>query len=342
MTGVTQRSWVLFGFAISLISVAINTFVISSLNDRLKEVDSENAKLNESLTKQATELNRAEIKLDLSRVMHHVAGTVPNEQKQTAREESAALLKSFLTRNYAAEADVPPIEMIKLDIQELSDDIPKLEKLREINQKLLDTTDLKEQERLLEELKKMDTRDRPLDTELAQKVREIQKFAQTELKSKDDVDFWLELFPVLKQSKENIIKNIQTKQARIKELEEKRGDLSKWINLATYAAISLQLFGLMFVLTKDLVKDTKERREKAEKEAKKAEEEAAAAKAEAEEAQEEADEYQQIAEEARADAEKALEEAGEAEQLLADLREEVKLAIERSDEIEEEEKKSEG
>lgn len=315
ITGISPRNWVLMGFGISIISVVINTFIISYINNRVKEIDSEHSRLSDSLSKQALELNRADIKHDLARMMRYFATGVPDAQKADARNESAYLLNNFFHRNYAAETDVAPVELIKFEIEEMSQEMSNLQKLKDINDRMEKTTDADEMDKLIAEMDSLNTKSEAT-TDLGRKMQALKKYALTAFEAKSDFDYWLTLLPVLKESKENIITNINTKQARMKELNEKKANLAGWGDIATYIAVSLQLFGLMFVLTKDIVKDTKERRDKAEKAAAKAEEEAKLAEEETRKAQartrkakKEAKIAEQEAEEAKEEAEGAIEEA---------------------------------
>lgn len=303
MLGISARNWVLLGFGISLISVFISTFIISNIADRLKAVDSEYSNLSNSLNEQALELNRADIKHDMARMMRYFATSVPDAQKADAKNESAYLLNNFLDRNYAAETDVTPVELIKFEIEEMSQEMSNLQRLKEINDKMEQTTDAAELDKLIKEMDSLDTKS-AATTELGQKMQTLKKYALTAFEAKSDFDYWLTLLPILRESKENIINNINTKQARMKQLEEKRANLSWWNDICTYLAVSLQIFGLMCVSSKDLAQDSEAKKAKAEEETRLAEEETHKAKARTEIAKNEARLAEQEAEEAKEEAQK--------------------------------------
>jgi uncharacterized membrane protein len=63
------------------------------------------------------------------------------------------------------------------------------------------------------------------------------------------------LMPVMKSFREEIVDSIQKKENRKRELERERSALAQKANYASYAAITFQLFGLMLILTRDLVKE---------------------------------------------------------------------------------------
>lgn len=165
-----------------------------------------------------------------------------------------------------------------------------------------------EMDKLIAEMDALDTKSEAT-TELGQKMQALKKYALTAFEAKSDFDYWLTLLPILRESKENIITNINTKQARMKQLEEKRANLSWWSDISTYLAVSLQIFGLMCVSSKDLAQDSEAKKAKAEKETRLAEEETRKAKVRTGIAKKEARLAEREAEEAK---EKAVEAVAEA------------------------------
>jgi uncharacterized membrane protein len=63
------------------------------------------------------------------------------------------------------------------------------------------------------------------------------------------------LMPVMKSFREQIVESINRKENRRHELERERSSLTTRTNYASYAAITFQLFGLMLILTKDLLRE---------------------------------------------------------------------------------------
>jgi uncharacterized membrane protein len=61
----------------------------------------------------------------------------------------------------------------------------------------------------------------------------------------------------MKSFREQIVASISQKENRKHELERERSSLTRKANYASYAAIAFQLFGLMLILTKDLLKETR-------------------------------------------------------------------------------------
>lgn len=328
------------GFGLSLISVVINIFILAGINERIKETDGELSKLNESLRTQAAEVSSAEIKNDLFMVLNHVSKLAKGDEKKAAGEDSIVLLQDFLTRYYAAVHEIPANEMLKTESDELAAILPAVEKAREAA-KQARAGNTAEAEKLSKEAEEMHAKYQPI-TDLGKKLQDAVKFTETEgIDEMGTTEITLEIVPYLKTSIEQYLANYQKKEERIKELQNKKANLAWWASLTTYAAVSLQLFGLMFVVTKDLVEDLRDRREAAEKTTLKAEEEAKKAQAEAKEsleeareAKEEADEYIQKAKGAREAAETARKQASEAEDMLAELKDEVRLAIDNVNKME--------
>ncbi len=337
MTNLSARTWVLMGFGLSLIAVVINVFVLASFNDKIKEADGELSKLTASLSSQATEINRAEIKYDLFTVLNHVSKLGKDQEKKMAGNDAAAMLRDYLSRNYAAVNDIPTSEYLKAVNEDLNGQLEIVEKYKTILA-MYEQNKVAEAERLEVEVEKADKDWKP-NSELGKKILEVQNPADSEkIGEGTTTDAYLAVMPVIKSSNEQYIANYQKKEARIKELQERKSNLSGWQNIFTYLAVSLQLFGLMFVVTKDLVKDTKERRDKAKKEAEKAEAEARQAESEAAESKARAKQADIEADKAVARAEKRIEKAqaqvNEALEIAADIKEEVEEFLEEDEEEE--------
>lgn len=318
ITKLSARTWVLMGFGISLLAVVINVFILSGINDRIKEADGELSKLNASLVNQATELTRADMKGDLFTIMHHMSKLSPDKDEQKlAGDDAIEILKEFLKKYYAAVNDVPINEMLKAVNEDLNGDMKVLEKYTAYNSIVQKEGSTPEAERLLQEAQEIQKQNAQAKSELGKKLDAAAKLPDEDnLGSKKTDEVLMSIIPTWKTSNEQYIANTQKKEARIKELQAKKASLSGWQSMFSFLAVSMQLLGLMFVLTKDLVKDTKEQRDKAEKAARAAEEEArqaeieaAAAKARATQANLEADKVEAAAEERIEEAQEAVEAA---------------------------------
>jgi hypothetical protein len=250
----SSKNFVLAGFLISLLSVAFNSIVLSYVNKRLHAVDAEYYDLIESLGKQAAELNEGDSLFDLYRIMHNVAFSVPAVKAKEARQDAEAILKRFLTKYYAAANDVPPTEVTRVEVEEAGQIIPLLEKGLALTQSLQAASDPAERVRLAADLEKLAREIPEPKSELGKKLREIQKYSQAEF-AEDDVLIMAALMPVMKSFREQIVESISKKENRKHELERERSSLTRKANYASYAAIAFQLFGLMLILTKDLLKE---------------------------------------------------------------------------------------
>lgn len=267
MTNISARSWVLMGFAISLISVIINVFVLSGINERIKEADGELNKLTTSLSNQATEMTRAEVIQNFYTTLNHISKFATGDAKKSAEADSIFMLQSSLQKTYAAVNDIPVAEMKKVENEELSNVYLYLSKVKELQKARAEgnTAEAAKLEKETNDLEKVT--DQP-KSELGKKLAEAVEAANPEtLADKSTTEIIFETSPYLQKLNEQYITNYQKKEARIKELQDKKANLSWWASMTSYLAISLQLFGLMFVLTKDITKDVKERREKADKKA---------------------------------------------------------------------------
>ena len=254
MSLTSSRNFVLAGFLISLLSVAFNSIVLSSINKRLQSLDSEYNRLAESLTNQAAELSEGDSLFDQYRIMHNLVLVVPTTKTKDARQDAEAILKRFLTKYYAAANDIPRTEITRVEVDEAGQIIPLLEKGLEMTKTLQATSDPMERLRLAGELAKLSQSVPEPKSELGRKLREIQKHSQAEY-ADNDLVIMSALMPVMKSFREQIVESIQKKENRKHELERERSGLGRRANYVSYAALALQLFGLMLILTRDLVKE---------------------------------------------------------------------------------------
>ena len=316
------------GFGISLISVILSIFVQSNLNERVREADGEIAKLTTSLSSQANEMNRAEIIQNQYTTLNHISRLAEGDQKKAATDDSIYMLQSYLDRVYLAVNDIPVIDVVKSTNEENAEALEFLADLERAKQ----IGNPAEIDRVLKRGEELSKRVDEPKTELGRKMAESARIADADkLADKSTQEIINEISPYLKTLNDQFIANYQKKEERIKKLQEKRAELSMWASIATYVAVSLQLFGLMFILSKDLFRDTRERRERDEREAKQADERGRLAAAEAKKATEEARKARNSLDQPRLWPRQEKEGAKESRDLLAELHEDLKSAVENVD-----------
>ena len=250
----SSRNLVFSGFLISLLSVAFNSIVLSYVGKRLQAVDAEYYKLVESLAKQASEFNEGDSLYHQYRIMHNLAFSVPAAKAKEARQDAEAMLKAFLTKYYAAANDVAPADIVRVEVEEAGQIIPLLEKGLGLMQALQTTSDAAERARLAVALAKLEQEVPEPKSELGRKLREIQKYSKAEFADNDAV-IMSALMPVMKSFREQLVESIHQKESRLHELARERSSLTRNATYASYAAITFQLFGLMLILAKDLMKE---------------------------------------------------------------------------------------
>lgn len=248
----SAKTFMLLGFAISLVSMILNTFVLANIDTRLKAADTEYFKLVEALSKQATELNATDVRFDLYKVLHYVAFSVPAVNTQDARKDAEVLLKGILTRYYATANDISLVEVTRVEVEEMSEVLQKLEKTLALLQALQQSPDQSVRAQLAGALEKLGELETPPKSELAQQLREVGQYAAVESTAENELEILLKLMPLARSLREQILASINKKESRIRALERERASLARQSKYATYAAISLQIFGLMLIFTKDL------------------------------------------------------------------------------------------
>jgi predicted nucleic acid binding AN1-type Zn finger protein len=301
MTNLSARTWVLMGFALSLFSVVVNIFILSGISEKIKDADGEIVKLQESLRLQALDVHRAELKFDLFMILNNLSKISTGDAKKIASEDSNVMLQDFMTIYYSAVNEIPANALLKAESDKLSALLPVIEKMREA-EKQAKAGNNAEAEKLAEEAQTMAANYQP--SALQVKLDEATKFAEAEgVQEMTTTEITSEMAPHIKSLIEQYVSNYNNKEAKIRELQDKKANLTWWSNLATYAAVSLQLFGLMFVLAKDLVSDAATRKQSEIIET----------------------------EEFPADPETNAIRNDECEEMLAELKEEIRLAIEDKD-----------
>ncbi len=233
-----------------------------------------------------------------------------DDEKEEAASDAIDILADSYKNDYIAANDISMSDAIRAENETLIVELAAAEKGKTAME-LASQGKIAEVEQLVKEIEADAAKNVP-KTELGRTLYEMEQKVSGEASvEEDEIDILLRALPVIKPINEQYLASYQKKQERIKELQDRKSNLSGWQNTFTYIAVSLQLFGLMFLLMKDLAKDTNERRERAVKELQKAEEETRAAEAEATEAKARARQANNDADEAEARAEQRIDEAEE-------------------------------
>lgn len=84
MHRISNRTWLVIGFALSLLSVVTNILVVSALNERVRTVDADIAKVESTIRTQTADIDRADFKLDFFRVLHHISKLSKDDEHKAA------------------------------------------------------------------------------------------------------------------------------------------------------------------------------------------------------------------------------------------------------------------
>jgi hypothetical protein len=144
-----------------------------------------------------------------------------------------------------------------VEVEEIGQALPLLEKGLALGQQLQSTSDPAKRAQLTEELNTLSRQAPQPKSELARKLQEVQQYSKAEY-ADSEVMLYSALLPVMKSLREQVVSGSERKHARMRELATTRATLVRRMNYSSYAAIALQLFGLMFILAKDLLKERKD------------------------------------------------------------------------------------
>ena len=262
LTRLSPRAWLLGGFAISLSSVLLNTLVLAQLNGRLAKVNGEIAGIKESLAQMVSEIRRAETKYEMVRMFHWVAMSAPEKYRDTARREAAYPLVNYFTRSYAAVKDISPVEVMRTEMIEMEDDYAAMQKLSELAT-AYEQADESKRPAIEKEIDAVDADACQVPkTELGKKFAELAEIGLAEAEADDESSLLLRAAPTMQKLRDEFIRAHEVKSARLKQLEQQKQSLISSQTLTTSLAVGLQLLGLFFILSRDLVKDYNEARKK--------------------------------------------------------------------------------
>lgn len=260
MRRISNRTWLIVGFALSVLSVVTNVVVVSSVNERVRSADAEIAKLETSIRTQAADIDRADLKFDLFRVVHHLSKLSTGAEHKAAGQDALYFLQDYLKGYYTAVNDIPQSELLRSETAKVAAMLPIIDKIHEAEQLEKDGKTA-ESKTVMAEADAMFAAFTPPD-ELGRNVDKLVEFANDpELAEKPTLDVTGVMAPHFRDLVARYLTNYEANNARLVELRAKRTNLVGWANFATYAAISLQLFALFFFFAKDLVKEEKEETE---------------------------------------------------------------------------------
>lgn len=252
MRNLSIRTWVLIGFVISIIGIFLNVPIVAELNNKIRDVETELSNIRESLRTQANEISRADLEDSLFNILNHISKSQTGEERTSAAKDSIYIRKNFLKRVYAAANDIPASDVLKVENEEMAEELKSVEKYLAAK-KAIEAGNNAEGERLMKEGEALEKASLEPKSDLAKKLREATDSADPEaLAEKTTDEVVVATVPSLKAANEKFLESFQQKETKIKELEERKEYLSWWSNVLTYLAVSLQLFGLLCVLQKDL------------------------------------------------------------------------------------------
>jgi hypothetical protein len=254
MNKISNRTWLIVGFALSLLSVVTNLLVVSGINERVRAVDAEIAKIETSVRNQTADIEKADLKYDLFRLMHHISKLSTGEEHKLAGQDALVFLQDYLKGYYIAVNDISSTELLRSETAKIAAILPVIDKINE-SERLQKEGKVADAKRLMDEADAMFSAFEPAD-ELGRNIDKLVEFANDPaLAEKNTLDVTAVLATNVREMVNRYLTNYESNQAKLAELRARRTELSQWANLATYAAVSLQLFALFFFFAKDLVKE---------------------------------------------------------------------------------------
>lgn len=243
-----KRFWLVAGFAVSVISVVVNTLIIANFNDDKVELQRQHSYAKDRLFEVSASLYQAEAKFDTYKVLHHLAYVnMPKERASDARDDAMYMLEAYLSKAYGAASNVPAIDLYETETQEMGDEIDSLMKLRKLMNRAMAEKDPAKIDEIYKEIDTVET-DFTGKTELGKKLRAVRETSQIEKTTDSWLDWELAFLPTTKALREKTIATIKGQKAEVAKLEKQIADIDGRSDLANYVGIALQMLGLLLVL----------------------------------------------------------------------------------------------
>lgn len=252
------------GFFISFAAIVVNALILANINNRIGAVDAESARLNEALRLQTVNGNEAETKFGNYRIMHHLASLVSSANRADAIEDATVGLNEALTFLFAAanEVSVTEIRRVESEAAESEETQQRYEEAKaadESDQKtpIADAPKVDEKQeiekQLEESLRELEAAGEMNDENLRKKIVAIGIISTAAAAAENPNELFVRLFPVNKSLSARWVESVERKQARLIELGADKSRLITYQGYSTFAALSLQMLGLMFVIFKDFL-----------------------------------------------------------------------------------------
>lgn len=253
------------GFFISFAAIIFNALVLANINNRIGAVDAETARLNGALREQTVNGNEAETKFQSYRMMHHIASIVSPANREDANEDATVLLNEAITFLFAAANEVSiteirRVEAEKAESEEVNQHYEEAKKTVESADKKMPVKPSPDEEKQKAEknfeaaLRELDNAEATGDINLQRKIAAIETLSVAAATAENEAEFFVRLFPVNKSLSARWVASVRDKQTRLAELETDKRRLITYQGYSTFAALALQMLGLMFVVLKDLLK----------------------------------------------------------------------------------------
>lgn len=252
------------GFFISFAAIVVNALILANINNRIGAVDAESARLNEALRVQTVNGNEAESKFGNYRIMHHLASLVSSANRADAVEDATIGLNEALTFLFAAanEVSITEIRRVESEAVESEETQQLYEEAKTANDSEQKTPtvetpkaveDQEVDKKLEQALRELEAADATSDENLRKKIDAIRVISIAAAASENPNELFVRLYPVNKSLSVRWVESVKRKQARLVELGTDKSRLITYQGYSTFAALSLQMLGLMFVIFKDFL-----------------------------------------------------------------------------------------
>lgn len=240
------------GFLISLISIFLNTVVISAFSEKIKAVDIEANSLSKSITEQYNKDVYTIIYETSYVTLKNLALGMPAEYKEIVNTDAKNAMGNYLLSAHIAAKDISTLDVMKAQTEVATAESELIEQAIKTLELMKSASSLAEAEqRRAEALVLLDKEAEP-KSEYAKKRREFKTFAKKW--NEEDLSSLLELNNIQKSLLQQETEVLHKKEQRLRELADLKLYWDMLSRYSTFFAVSLQVLGLMFIFLNDLTK----------------------------------------------------------------------------------------
>lgn len=260
----TARNAIILGFVISCAALLVNAIVLSRVNNKLRDTETEYTALSASLVEQTNIKNEGEKKFENYRLHSTLAPLLPAKDRAGILYDAESLFHDSILYLYSAGNDLSMTEFrrveTEMELENARQEIQKTNGESSGNKIAEPPISAKKAENDSEEFERaykiLDVlKDESGKIDYKAKHQAISTAAELITESKDEEQKERRFSRINSLLSERYIESYDNKRRKIAELNDLRNEQSNLVSYCTFGSLILQMFGLAFIFLKDFIQD---------------------------------------------------------------------------------------